>query len=302
MDGIINVYKEKGYTSHDVVAKLRGILRERKIGHTGTLDPEAEGVLPVCIGKATKVCDLLADQSKTYRTVLLLGVKTDTQDITGNILNEFPVNISEEDVLNCLKKFVGVQLQTPPMYSAKKINGKKLYELARQGLEVDREPCTINVKKIMVEAIDLPEIEMTIECSKGTYIRTLCNDIGESLGCGGCMKSLIRTKVGPFSMEKSSRISELETLKAAGKINEVLLPTDYVFHEMDRIDLTPEAERLVKNGNPLSSDLFSKCQRTIVPKTYEKNQVRLYSKDGNFLALYEFRPEKNSWRALKMFL
>ena len=174
MDGIINVYKEKGFTSHDVVAKLRGILRMKKIGHTGTLDPAAEGVLPVCLGKGTRLCDMLTDKTKTYRAVLLLGKETDTQDTTGAVQAEYPVHVTEEEVREAILSFLGDYMQIPPMYSALKVNGKKLYELARQGKEVEREARPVQILDIQIESIELPRVTFSVSCSKGTYIRTLC--------------------------------------------------------------------------------------------------------------------------------
>ena len=196
--GIINVYKEKGFTSFDVVAKLRGILKTKKIGHTGTLDPDAEGVLPVCIGRATKVCDILTDKDKVYEAVLLLGVETDTQDTTGEILKKLPVEESESVVKEAILSFVGEYAQIPPMYSALKVNGKKLYELAREGKTVERKARNVQIFSIEILEMDLPRVRMSVHCSKGTYIRTLCHDIGQKLGCGGCMEKLLRTKAGIF--------------------------------------------------------------------------------------------------------
>ena len=194
--GVINIYKEPGFTSHDVVAKLRGILRQKKIGHTGTLDPAAEGVLPVCLGKGTKLCDLLTDKRKTYQAVLLLGTETDTQDMTGTILSEKPTEqLTEPAVRGAAESFVGPYMQVPPMYSALKVNGKKLYELARAGKEVERAARPVEIYDLQIDAVELPRVTMTVTCSKGTYIRTLCHDIGEKLGCGGCMEKLIRTRV-----------------------------------------------------------------------------------------------------------
>ena len=194
--GIINVYKEKGFTSHDVVAKLRGIVGQKKIGHTGTLDPDATGVLPVCLGKATKLCDLLTDKNKTYEAVLLLGKTTDTQDITGEVLEEKSTEaLTEEKVREAIEGFIGDYEQIPPMYSALKVNGKKLYELAREGKVIERKARLVKILDIQILEIDLPKVRMEVSCSKGTYIRTLCHDIGEKLGCGGCMESLIRTRV-----------------------------------------------------------------------------------------------------------
>ncbi len=178
--GIINVYKEKGFTSHDVVAKLRGIVGQKKIGHTGTLDPDATGVLPVCLGKATKLCDLLTDKNKTYEAVLLLGKTTDTQDITGEVLEEKSTEaLTEEKVREAIEGFIGDYEQIPPMYSALKVNGKKLYELAREGKVIERKARPVKILDIQILEIDLPKVRMEVSCSKGTYIRTLCHDIGE---------------------------------------------------------------------------------------------------------------------------
>ena len=186
--GIIVIHKEKGFTSHDVVAKLRGILHMKKIGHTGTLDPDATGVLPVALGKGTKLVDLLTDKEKTYEAVLHLGIDTDTQDMSGTVLEERPVNVTEEEVRKVLKSFVGEQLQVPPMYSALKVNGKKLYELAREGKTVERKARPVCFYEIEPLEFHLPLAKIRVTCSKGTYIRTLCHDIGEKLGCGGCME------------------------------------------------------------------------------------------------------------------
>ena len=188
--GIINVYKEKGFTSHDVVAKLRGIVGQKKIGHTGTLDPDATGVLPVCLGKATKLCDLLTDKDKTYEAVMLLGMTTDTQDITGRILEEKSTEtLTADKVREVIESFIGDYDQIPPMYSALKVNGKKLYELAREGKVVERKARPVKILDIRIIEMDLPRVRMEVSCSKGTYIRTLCHDIGQKLGCGGPMKS-----------------------------------------------------------------------------------------------------------------
>ena len=212
INGILNVYKEKGFTSHDVVAKLRGILKQKKIGHTGTLDPDAEGVLPVCLGNATKLCDMLADKSKTYETVLQLGVETDTQDMSGTILEENPVECTMEEIQRVVMEFVGEYAQIPPMYSAKKISGKKLYELAREGKVVERKPSMVQIHSIDILDIDMENarISMRVDCSKGTYIRTLCHDIGQKLGCKGAMQSLLRTRVSNFYLKDSLRLSEIE--------------------------------------------------------------------------------------------
>lgn len=208
VNGILNVYKEKGYTSHDVVAKLRGIVGQKKIGHTGTLDPDAEGVLPVCLGRATKVCDMLTEKDKTYEAVLLLGKETDTQDISGTVLRVGETEgLTQEQVKDCVMSFVGEYDQIPPMYSALKVNGKKLYELAREGKTIERKSRKVEIKEIRILEMALPRVRMEVSCSKGTYIRTLCHDIGEKLGCFGCMESLLRTKVSRFEIESSLKLS-----------------------------------------------------------------------------------------------
>ena len=201
LNGIIIIDKEPGFTSHDVVAKMRGICGQRKIGHTGTLDPAATGVLPVCLGSATKLCDMLADRDKEYVAELLLGVETDTQDTTGRVLRESKVSVVPEQIRECAASFVGELMQVPPMYSALKVNGKKLYELAREGREIERRPRPVTVHELEILGLQLPVVRMRVVCSKGTYIRTLCADIGEKLGCGGTMQSLRRTRVGSFSLE-----------------------------------------------------------------------------------------------------
>lgn len=259
MNGIINVYKERGYTSFDVCAKLRRILKQKKIGHTGTLDPDAEGVLPVCIGNATKLCDMLTDKDKTYEAVLLLGVTTDTQDITGSILKEIPVTAKEEDVRQVIDSFVGTYDQIPPMYSAIKVNGKRLYELARQGQVIERKARTVTIYSIDILSMEcdenhpnaIKEVRMRVTCSKGTYIRSLCEDIGQKLGFGGCMKSLLRTKVSIFDIKESLRLSDIERLVNEERIDSVLMAPDSLFMNYGEIILKKEFDSLLYNGNQL---------------------------------------------------
>jgi len=203
INGIINVYKEKGFTSFDVVAKCRGIFKQKKIGHTGTLDPDAEGVLPLCFGKATKVCDLLTEKNKEYRAVMLLGKVTDTQDISGKVLEEREVAVTETEVREAVMSFLGDIMQVPPMYSALKVNGQKLCDLAREGKTVERKARPVTIYELEILEINLPRVTMRVKCSKGTYIRTLCEDIGAKLGCGACMSSLRRVQAGEFSLDKA---------------------------------------------------------------------------------------------------
>ncbi len=300
MDGILNVYKEKGYTSHDVVAKMRGILRMKKVGHTGTLDPEAEGVLPVCLGKGTKLCSMLTDKTKTYRAVLLLGQETDTQDATGEVLARYPVTADEDEVRAAVGSFLGVYEQIPPMYSALKVNGKKLYELARAGKEVERAARPVEILDIRVDSIALPRVTMTVTCSKGTYIRTLCYDIGRKLGCGGCMESLLRLRVDRFRLEDSLRLSEIEALRDAGTLEAHVLPVDAVFAELPAVRMAAgsEGEKLVHNGNPFAPELAA----PEAPAAGYPPQVRVYDGAGGFVGVYGYEAEKRRYRPFKVFL
>ncbi len=236
INGIINVHKEKGYTSHDVVAKLRGIVKQKKIGHTGTLDPDATGVLPVCLGSATKLCDVLTDKRKEYVAEVLLGVTTDTQDLSGTVLTEKEVTVTEEEVIKVVQDFVGDYEQIPPMYSALKINGTKLYELAREGKTVERKARPVTFYEIEIMEMNLPKIKIRVNCSKGTYIRTLCYDIGEALGCGAAMASLIRTKSGQFDIATALTLDEIiakrdeETLEDCIYAVEDMFPKEEAIH------------------------------------------------------------------------
>ena len=293
--GIINVYKEKGFTSHDVVAKLRGIVGQKKIGHTGTLDPDATGVLPVCLGKATKLCDLLTDKNKTYEAVLLLGKTTDTQDITGEVLEEKSTEaLTEEKVREAIEGFIGDYEQIPPMYSALKVNGKKLYELAREGKVIERKARPVKILDIQILEVDLPKVRMEVSCSKGTYIRTLCHDIGEKLGCGGCMESLIRTRVSTFRIEDAKTLDEIETLKQEGKLAELLVPIDAMFPSYPQITVKDDWKAFAKNGNPLDLKMLKEaCGQD------EETQVRLYDESGKFIAIYQWKEKK--YHIVKMF-
>lgn len=294
MDGLINIYKEKGFTSHDVVAKMRGILRMKKIGHTGTLDPDATGVLPVCVGKGTRLCSLLENHDKTYRAVLLLGMETDTQDVTGQILAEKPVCVTEEQVLEVLPAFRGKIMQIPPMYSALKVNGKKLYEYAREGKVIEREARPVEIYELTVEKIELPRITMTVSCSKGTYIRTLCHDIGQALGCGGCMESLVRTRVGDFHLEQAITLKELEAKRDAGELDSCLVTVEQIFSGLPAVTTRKQYDVLIHNGNRVSGNMLE-----TVP---QEKQVRMYDSSGLFTGIYEWDPVKKDYKPLKMFL
>lgn len=295
INGVINVYKEKGYTSHDVVAKLRGILHQKKIGHTGTLDPDAEGVLPVCLGRGTKLCDVLADHDKEYETVLLLGTVTDTQDITGTVIRTGQVNVTEDEVRECIRSFQGEQMQVPPMYSALKVGGKKLYEMAREGIEIERKPRPVHFYNIEVIEMELPRVKIRVHCSKGTYIRTLCHDIGEKLGCGGCMEKLLRTRVERFELLGARKLSQIQEFADRGKIEDVVIPVDQMFDSFSGCKVKQEADRLVHNGNFFPISLLE--NEAIIRNTGE--QLRIYDSTGEFIGIFTKKGERMT--PVKMF-
>ena len=322
MNGILCVYKEAGYTSHDVINRLRRISNQKKIGHTGTLDPNAEGVLPVCFGNATKVCGLLTDTDKCYRAELILGKVTDSYDITGEVITEQPVHVTAGQLKEVIKSFIGTQMQTPPMFSARKINGQKLYDLARQGIVVEREQKEITVYDICLELLVCRneyetefEIEagnldaamlstevvrafITVHCSKGTYIRSICHDIGTKLGCGACMGSLLRTKVGRFTVEDSKKIKELAQIAEEGKFEELLISADSMFPEYPKLGQLPEeADVLLRNGNQIYLNMLSKYEWM----AQEKVQLRMYDHSGRFCAIYEYRKDKRYLQPVTMF-
>jgi len=297
INGIINVYKEKGFTSHDVVAKLRGILRQKKIGHTGTLDPDAEGVLPVCLGKGTKLCDMLTDKDKIYEATLLLGITTDTQDTSGKILQESAVSVSEDQVREAIMGFVGDYDQIPPMYSALKVNGKKLYELAREGVEIERQPRRLHIYDITIEEISLPRVRMSVSCSKGTYIRTLCHDIGHKLGTGGCMEKLLRTKVGRFLIVDSLKLNEIEELRDQDGLERCIIPIDEMFTDYPAVTVSEEFNKLLYNGNAFLEEHILKREGT----EGADRTIRVYDEEASFIGVYKFDEEKSQYRPVKMF-
>ena len=297
-NGIINVYKEKGYTSFDVVARMRGICGQKKIGHTGTLDPDAEGVLPVCLGKATKVCDMLTDSDKVYRAVMQLGIETDTQDLTGTVLSacEVPV-LTETEIRDVIRTFQGKIMQVPPMYSALKVNGKKLCDLARAGVTVERKARPVTIYEIRIERVELPEIELTVSCSKGTYIRTLCHDIGQKFGCGAAMKSLLRLQAAGFVLDEAHTLDEIQLYKAAGSLAEVITSVEQVFSVYPVLTAKPVFDVMLKNGNKMAPEQFAEY---IVPQNGMLVRVRM--SDGRFAAVYEYQETLGLYRPSKMFL
>lgn len=295
INGIINIYKKKGYTSHDVVAKARGILRERKIGHTGTLDPDAEGVLPLCIGAATKAVPYLSDVDKCYEAEVILGMTTTTEDATGEPVECYEVNVTKESIEKVVQSFGGDYIQTPPMYSAIKVNGVRLYELARQGIVVDRPSRTVTIYSCdIIEWIDEKRFRIRVHCSKGTYIRTLCTDIGKALGCGAHMGYLLRTQVGVFSLEDSITLEELESQKA--DLSPHIRTLEVLFSDYKKFTVNQLGKKLLDNGNALS-------MKHIVEQIDCSAQelVRVYDEKNHFVALYKWNNTKNILEVERMF-
>ena len=272
MNGILLIDKPPLWTSNDVVSKLKGVLKERRIGHSGTLDPLATGLLAVFAGRATRAVSFAESHDKRYTAGLRLGLRTDTQDISGNVISKGQTDVKDEELDRVLSCFVGEIEQTPPMYSAVRVNGKRLYELARKGIEVERKPRKITVYSIERKGRESGDIVLDIKCSKGTYIRTLCSDIGEMLGCGACMSALRRTEAGMFSVENAYTLDEVIREAEIGDVSALLLPTETIFSEYERITVSASAEAKVRNGNPVS---FSAPDGT----------YRVCSQQGEFLAL-----------------
>lgn len=302
MDGIINIRKEKDYTSHDVVAKLRGILHTKKIGHTGTLDPMAEGVLPVCIGAATKLCESFTDHDKEYLATLRLGQIYDTLDVTGVMLEQREVMSTKEEFVTAVKSFVGGYNQVPPMYSAKKVDGKKLYELARSGKEIEREPVFVNIYDIKIEEVSLPTAVIRVSCGKGTYIRSLISDIGEKLGCGAVMESLTRTRVGNFELKDSYSLSEVEKAVKEDKITNVILDIETIFSDLKEIRADVEMSKYFRNGNIFNAGDFARRGMELKKMYDDGEKVRVYDHEGRFIAVYEYKKASVILKPYKMFI
>ena len=286
MNGIILVDKPCGWTSHDVVGKLRGILRERRIGHSGTLDPMATGLLVVFAGRATRAVEFAEADSKEYIAGLRLGVSTDTQDTTGNVLNICEALPSKDELIAAANGFLGEISQIPPMYSAIKINGKKLYELARRGEIVERSPRKVTISKLELVGEDKCDYILDIHCSKGTYIRTLCSDIGDKLGCGGCMSSLRRVKAGVFSITQAHTMEQIQAAADLGGLDGIIIPVDTLFTDKPKLTVNEFEEKKLRNGN------------TIKTKSAD-GTYRVYSESGEFLLLAEVKD--NLLKTIKSF-
>ncbi|MEE0954613.1 MAG: tRNA pseudouridine(55) synthase TruB [Eubacterium sp.] len=285
INGILNIYKEPGMTSFQVVSRVRRIVGEKKCGHTGTLDPDAEGVLPICLGRATKIVEYLTDRKKTYRAELKLGITTDTQDASGQVLEtKDPSYVTEEAFRLALSGFEGDQLQIPPMVSALKVDGRRLYELARQGVTVERKARPVTFYSIQIVNLDLPRAEIEVTCSKGTYIRTLIHDLGQKLGCGACMTHLVRTAVGDYKKDQALRLSELEKVVEEGRLEQFLEGVDHFFKDLTEYHCRQEEDKIVHNGSFLQ--LKESAER-----------LRVYDSRGKFIGIYKktesvYKPEK----------
>ena len=269
MNGIVIVDKPEGWTSNDVVSKLKGVLHTRRVGHGGTLDPMATGVLPVFVGRATRAVEFFEHAEKTYETVLRPGITTDTEDITGTVLTQQDAFVTGEMVEEVLAKFRGDIMQVPPMYSALKVNGQKLYDLARKGKEVERQPRPVTIHELTLLGMEAEGIRLRVRCSKGTYIRTLCKDIGAALGCGGCMAQLLRVQAGEYTADEAVPLAELI---AAEDPAVYLRPVDTMFVSYPKVVLTANQEKRCRCGNAFSV-------------TMDDGTYRAYSQDGEFLML-----------------
>jgi tRNA pseudouridine55 synthase len=297
LDGILNINKPAGKTSYGVVAAIKRLTGERHVGHAGTLDPDATGVLPVCLGKATRVVEYLAESAKTYRAVIELGVETDTYDAAGQITERRDASgIDLRRIDSALPAFRGSIQQTPPMYSALKRNGEPLYKLARAGISVERKSRNINIYRLEITGWQPPLITLEIECSKGTYIRSLANDLGQALGCGAHLKNLVRTVYGPFNVRDAVSLPQLEDASQKGNIELFFLPIDSVLQNYRAAVIDETAEKSMKQGNALALD--ASISRDNAPEA----RCRAYAADGRFLGILRYVPDSGLWHPEKVFI
>lgn len=297
ISGVINIYKEEGYTSFDVVARLRGILKQKKIGHTGTLDPAATGVLPVCLGMGTRLVEHLTDKTKEYVCRMRLGMTTDTEDMTGTVITQREVNCTEEEVRTVCRSFEKTYAQIPPMYSAIRQDGKHLYELARAGVEVERKGREVTILALEIQKIELPIVTMRVECSKGTYIRSLCRDIGETLGCGASMERLERTRSGEFTKDTALTLEQVQQLMQSGRLEEHVLSIEHFYENCRPLHVRLEEKKRIDNGNPLTDNCFR--EQGICPQDGE--HFRIYNAELAFCAVYRYSAERGNYRPENMF-
>jgi len=300
MNGVLVVDKPTDFTSFDVVAKLRGMLKQKKIGHGGTLDPQATGVLPIFFGNATKLCDYLPYDEKTYAVELTLGIETDTEDIFGTVLKTSAVHVTETQLEKAILSFVGDYDQIPPMYSAKQVDGRRLYDMAREGIVIERKAVPVFIEKITDIVIDLPKATFKVSCSKGTYIRTLCKDIGEKLGCGGCMSALRREQHGIFTLHAAHTLEEIEKARDWGTVEDFLIPTEDLFPTWPKISVKPEGKLHLENGNYLYPEELNEVLD--LSSIEDGAKFRVYAPEKEFKAIYEYRKAEEKFVSHKMFL
>ncbi len=292
MDGIFNIYKSTGMTSHDVVAKMRKILQQRRVGHAGTLDPAASGVLPICVGLATRVAEYLSESGKAYQATIIFGVETDTYDAEGEITRTAPTDhLRREDIERALVQFRGRQMQVPPRYSAIKLQGQAAYKRTRAGEEVVLAPRPIEITRLEIVHWQNPQLILDVECSKGTYIRSLAYDLGRTLGCGAHLASLVRTRSGPFPLEESVTLEELARAGEQGTLAAYAQSADRALEQYPALHLDDESATRVKHGNLFAYEIPQK----------ERSLARVYSPAGEFIAIAEWRPESGKWQPKKVF-
>lgn len=298
MDGIIAVWKPAGWTSHDVVAKVRRIVRMKRIGHAGTLDPMVTGVLPLCLGRSTRMVEYLQERPKAYEAVIQLGIATDTEDLTGSVLEETGIRVTREQIQQVLQSFTGEIDQVPPMFSAVKVDGKRLYELAREGKTVERKSRKVTIHQIDLLQTDLetdrPRFSFSVICSKGTYIRTLCVDIGRALGVPAAMAELTRTMSGGITREQCVTLEELEELQAAGRLEEKLLPSDLAIDHLQRVQADAAVTQIALRGQKIP-------YKRLAASFDSRGLVRLYGENDAFIGIYEADDEASVLKPVKVF-
>ncbi|MGO4696512.1 tRNA pseudouridine(55) synthase TruB [Paenibacillus sp. 2TAB26] len=302
MDGILAVWKPEGWTSHDVVAKVRRVLKMKRIGHTGTLDPMVTGVLPLCLGRATRVVEYVQERPKSYEAVLQLGIATDTEDITGTVIaRQSPISVTEEDVRLALSQFLGEIDQVPPMFSAVKVDGKRLYELAREGKTVERKSRKVTIHQIdLIDTqldLDQPQISFSVVCSKGTYIRTLCVDIGKALGVPATMAHLTRTMSGGITKESCLTLEQIEQLQQSGELSGHIISADEAITHLDRVTIPESFGKLALQGQKVS--LSHSVEHEAL--TLDGQLIRLYNDQSSFLGIFQIDLNTNVFKPIKVF-
>jgi tRNA pseudouridine55 synthase len=289
VDGILNISKETGMTSHDVVGRVRKLLKQKRVGHTGTLDPAASGVLPICVGQGTRVAEYLSESGKAYQADITLGIVTDTYDAEGEVVRRAPVSLGLPDIEAVLPSFLGLQMQVPPRYSAIKIQGQPAYKRTRAGEELVLEPRPVTIDTITILDWQAPRLTLAIECGKGTYIRSLAYDLGEQLGCGAYLSALVRTRSGPFALEQSSTLAQLTEAIERDDLAHLLFPPDYALQQYPALHLDEATSARVLHGNAFHA------------ASYPEALARVYDAQGRFLAIAAWNADEQVWQPAKVF-